>query len=349
MDNLAESKILKSGRTAPGIPGFVGSVLLACQRPCASASWLPLRSVACLAFLALQLSTAREANPQPKRAGQEIEVTHRARSLQPGEVVLLKARSHRPLTRLRAAAFEREFPFFEAGDDLDWTGLIGIDLDAKPGFYTVRLHGEDERGEPVTADYTLMVKSKRFPSRELTVDEKFVSPPAEALVRIKKESEEVQAIFSATTTRRYWNGSFRLPVPGPVISEFGKRSVYNGKPRSPHTGTDFRGATGTPIRAPNAGRVVLAAELYYTGNTVIIDHGLGLYSYFGHLSAFAVQDGEMVKTGDIVGKVGATGLVTGPHLHWSVRLALTRVDPMSLISLFETDRKPAGSPVTRKK
>lgn len=307
------------------------------------------RSRLIVAVLAIQLIPLSFVHPQRGGAGEPIKVTHQARSLQPGEVVLLKVTSLRSLSRLQAAAFGREFPAFSAGDDRDWIGLVGIDLDTKPGRYTVKLHGTDTSGEPVAADDTLAVISKKFPTRELTVDEKFVSPPEEALARIKKESEKVQAIFGTTTAQHYWDGPFRVPVPGPAISEFGKRSIYNGQSRSPHTGTDFRGATGTPIRAPNAGRVVLAAALYYSGNTIIIDHGLGLYSYFGHMSAFEVPEGAMVKTGDIVGKVGATGLVTGPHLHWSVRLVGTRVDPMSLLGVFEGNKRPSGSAVTRKK
>ena len=184
------------------------------------------------------------------------------------------------------------------------------------------------------AEDTLTVTAKTFPTRRLTVDEKFVNPPQQVLARIQEESARVRAIFDTVTPRRYWSGSFSLPVPGPVISAFGKRSVYNGQPRSPHSGTDFQGATGTPIRAPNAGKVVLASALYYSGNTVILDHGLGLYSYFGHMSAFSVKEGDQVKPGEVLGKVGATGVVTGPHLHWSVRLAGTRVDPLSLIRVL---------------
>ncbi len=340
---------MKSGRTAPNTKRYTSLLVLARQGHHISGVLLQFCVVACFAFFIVQLILAGGGNPQSERAGRELVVANQARSLQPGEVVLLKISSHRPLARLQASAFGREFPVFEAGDDLSWMGLVGIDLDTKPGRYSVRLHGEERTGKPVEADDMLAVAPKRFPTRELTVDEKFVSPPAEALARIKEESERVRGIFSTTTDQRYWNGPFRLPVPGPVISEFGKRSVYNGQSRSPHTGTDFRGAMGTPIRAPNAGRIVLAAALYYSGNTVIVDHGLGLYSYFGHLSAFDVHEGETVKTGDIVGKVGATGLVTGPHLHWSVRIAGARVDPMSLINLFETSQRPAVSPATRKK
>ena len=136
------------------------------------------------------------------------------------------------------------------------------------------------------------------------------------------------------TDERLWSGGFLRPVPGDSTSSFGRRSVFNGQPRSPHSGTDFRGAEGTRITAPNAGIVVLAADLYFSGNVVIIDHGWGLYSYFAHLSSIAVEDGIRVEQGDVVGDVGATGRVTGPHLHWTVRLNDARVDPLSLMQLF---------------
>jgi len=144
----------------------------------------------------------------------------------------------------------------------------------------------------------------------------------------------VNSIFGSTRREKLWNGPFRLPVPGEVISVFGKRSIYNGRPRSPHAGVDFRGAAGTPIHAPNTGVVVLAAGLYFSGNTVIIDHGMGLYSYLGHMSSIAVKEGDHVETGDVVGRVGSTGVATGPHLHWTVRLIRTRIDPLSVVDLL---------------
>lgn len=263
-----------------------------------------------------------------------MKVSHRARSLQPGEIVILEVENPQSIRQLRATAFGHDFPLFNETDGTRWTGLIGIDLETKPGRYGVKLSGTGSGGAPISAQDVLTVAAKSFPTRELTVDEKFVSPPLEVQARIRSEAERVRAIFDAVSSQRYWKGPFRIPVPGPPISGFGKRSVYNGQPRSPHAGTDFQGATGTPIAAPNAGRVVLAANLYYSGNTVIIDHGLGLYSYFGHMSAFSVREGDLVITGQVVGKVGATGLVTGPHLHWSVRLVGTRVDPLSLLSLL---------------
>jgi len=287
-----------------------------------------------IAFAFIGMAVALNGSGAAGINGAGITITVHTRSLQPGEVILIEAESAQPLRRLRAEAFGREFPVFSEGSELKWVGLVGIDLDTRPGRYVLKLTGEDANGNPVAGQEALVVTGKEFPTRQLTVDEKFVTPPSNVLVRIKEESDHVRAIFDTTTPQRYWQGAFVAPVPGAPISEFGKRSVYNGKPRSPHAGTDFRGAAGTPIRAPNAGRIVLASALYYSGNTVIIDHGFGLYSYFGHLSSFVSKEGDLVKTGDVVGKVGATGLVTGPHLHWSVRLAGSRVDPMSLLSVL---------------
>lgn len=263
-------------------------------------------------------------------------VEHRARSLRPGEVVMLTVVSRRPLREVSLGAFGRSFLCFEAGGPRKWVGLVGIDLDTAPGRYAVEVRGTDGDGQAVSAEHPLWVRSRKFETRSLTVDERFVSPPPEALARIQSESERVRAIFDAASPDRYWKGPFIRPVPGPPISSFGKRSVYNGQPRSSHSGTDFSGATGTPIEAPNTGKVVLAGNLYYSGNTVILDHGQGLYSYLGHMSEIAAQEGDVVAAGDVVGRVGATGRVTGPHLHWSVRLAGTRVDPLSLIAVLKT-------------
>jgi len=279
--------------------------------------------------LAIALLTWLSGQPPPS-----LKITRKARSLQPGEIVLVNAEASQPMAGLRAVAFGHEFPMFTNENGVNWTGLIGIDLDTKPGTYDLVLRGRDRTGAETESAEKIVVAAKSFPTRELTVDEKFVTPPAEVLARIKEESEKVRVVLETVTPQRYWRDEFTVPVAGPAISAFGKRSVYNGQRRSSHTGTDFRAATGTPVRAPNAGRVALAENLYYSGNTVIIDHGLGLFSYLGHLSSISAKPGAAVEAGQVVGKAGATGLVTGPHLHWAVRLAGTRVDPLSLLSLL---------------
>lgn len=266
--------------------------------------------------------------------GTELKISHDARSLQPGEVVLVTVESAQPMEDVEGVAFGRRFPFFAEPGNLVWRGLIGIDLRTKPGKYVIQV-GCKSGGNALSREYELRVVSKEFPIRRLTVDSKFVNPPKESLDRIARESKRVQSLFEKITPQKLWSGAFIAPVPGPPISAFGKRNIMNGQERSPHSGTDFKGATGTPIKAPNGGRVVLAADLYYSGNTVIIDHGFGLYSYFAHLSRFASKEGDEVTAGDIVGYVGATGRVTGPHLHWTVRLVKTRVDPLSLMAVAQ--------------
>ena len=136
----------------------------------------------------------------------------------------------------------------------------------------------------------------------------------------------------ARVSARKWTDAFVLPVDGKPTSNFGTRSYYNGQQRAPHAGVDFVGEPGTPIRAANHGEVVVAAPMYFTGNTVVVDYGDRLFSVFAHLSELHVKAGDTVEPTTIVGLVGATGRVTGPHLHWSVRLNGARVDPLSLVA-----------------
>ncbi len=263
----------------------------------------------------------------------DLSITRYARSLQPGEIVGLTVVSPRPLLSLEARVFERTFRGHPASSPLVWKVLIGVDLGTPPGSVDVVLAGKSESGHGFSQTDRLVIKDKTFPTRHLTVDSKYVDPPAEVLKRIREESQRIKRTFAAVTSSRHWDAPFIVPVPGSASSSFGKRSILNGQPRSPHSGTDFSGPTGTPVEAPNSGRVALVGDLYYSGNTVIVDHGLGLYSYFAHLSKAFVREGQMLEQGDILGEIGATGRVTGPHLHWAVRLNRTRVDPLSLIAV----------------
>jgi murein DD-endopeptidase MepM/ murein hydrolase activator NlpD len=285
-----------------------------------------LRSV-CLSVLVVD-SAAEARAPQPS----QIKITDDGRACQPGEVIRISVASAKPLKNIYARAFEKDFPFYASKTPLEWRGLIGIDLETKPDTYEVTLQASYSDGTSETVTRKLEVKDKIFPTRRLTVDEKFVNPPPETLDRIREESKRLNEIFARATPERQWSGPFMAPVPGPPNSSFGKRSILNGQPRSPHSGADFDVGAGTPVRAPNSGKIVLASDLYYSGNTIIIDHGMGLYSHFAHLSRFAVKEGAEIKKRQVAGYVGSTGRVTGPHLHWSVRLAGARVDPLSLIA-----------------
>jgi hypothetical protein len=263
-------------------------------------------------------------------AAPPIVVTAASRSTQPGELVVLTIATARPAGSLRVRAFGRELPPF-AEDPTTWRVLVGIDLAVQPGTYPVAIVAGAGPGADRTT-FQLVVKARRFPTRTLTVDEAFVNPPPDALERIQREARQLAGLWEASAPKRLWDGPFVRPVPDPANSAFGTRTILNGQARSPHSGADFKSASGTPVKAPNSGRVVLVASYYFTGDTVVIDHGLGLFSLFAHLSAIDVHDGDLVKAGDLVGAVGASGRVTGPHLHWAVRSSGARIDPLSLLS-----------------
>lgn len=267
----------------------------------------------------------------PAAAPAPLRVSAPAAVLQPGTVVLLTVSSDDPVPALRVRAFGRELAPFQI-DARTWQVLVGIDLAQKPGSYPVDI----DTGSPQTrVTYPLAVKPRRFPTRTLKVDPALVNPPPQEMARVTREAEQLDRLWAAPASAKRWNGPFVHPVPDPANSSFGTRSVYNGQPHSSHSGTDFLSPAGRPIKAPNAGRVVLAAPLYFSGGTVIIDHGLGMLSLFAHMSVIGVHEGDLVKTGDVIGDVGATGRVTGPHLHWAMRVGGARVDPLSLLAALD--------------
>ncbi len=267
-----------------------------------------------------------------------LTVTHRARALHPGEVVVVTVTADSALTAVRARDGNRTFPGvrlngpgIETSDT--WQVLLGLDLDTPLGSHTVRIDTESPTG-PATTTLQLDVAAKAFATRRLTVDPNFVNPPAEVMPRITEEAVALNALWATVTEPPDAPLRFTAPVPHAANSAFGTRSIFNGEPRSAHGGADFLSPAGTPIAAPAPGTVVLARDLYYTGGTVVIDHGLGLYSLFAHLSAIDAAVGAAVTSGTVVGKVGRTGRVTGAHLHWTVRLNGTRVDPLALVELL---------------
>jgi len=268
-----------------------------------------------------------------------IQIALHARSVQPGELVVIDLTLPEARGNVHVRAFDREVPVFSLSPTA-WRALVGIDLDRKPGTYHVTI----DAGQGLTGREPLVVQPKKFPTRRLTVDENFVNPPVSVEERIKKESALLASTWAHSAPERLWTAPFERPVPQAANSRFGTRSVYNGQPRSPHGGADFLSPAGTPIHSPNAGRVVVARDLYFTGNTVIIDHGQGLFSMLAHLSEVEVREGDRVEAGALVGKVGATGRVTGPHLHWAVRIDDARVDPLSLLQLLgQPTQSPPGA------
>jgi murein DD-endopeptidase MepM/ murein hydrolase activator NlpD len=257
----------------------------------------------------------------------------RSRALVPGELLDIRIRAATPLTSVVATLDERTLPAWRLPSG-DWRVLAGIDVDQPPGSLPLAVTATPADGAPLTHTATLDVGPGTFVERHLKVAPRYVEPPASQRARIQEERVRLQAIYGRVTPELH-PGAFVAPVRHRRSSPFGARSVFNGEPRAPHAGLDFASPAGAKIRAPAAGRVVLVDDLYFTGRTVVLDHGQGLYSILAHMQRTLVREGLEVARGAPLGLVGATGRATGPHLHWSVRLGGARVDPAALLELLE--------------
>lgn len=177
----------------------------------------------------------------------------------------------------------------------------------------------------------LHVNKGNYKKETLTVNPKKVNPPKKRLDRIYKEYMESKKIYETYTKKRYWTKPFIKPMNSKITSQYGNARLYNGSLKSFHSGTDFRAPIGTPIKSINDGVVVVAGDRYYSGNAIIVDHGEGIYSSYSHLSKIGVKVGQYVKQKEELGLSGATGRVTGPHLHFSIIFQSKKIDPLDFI------------------
>lgn len=249
-----------------------------------------------------------------------------------GQALQMSYAAEPDLTAVTVRWSGHDVPFARRGDR--WVVTVGVDLDSRPGDHAVDVTFAYEDGNKRTIREPVTVRAEQYPTTELQVEERYVELSPEDQARAEREAAETSAIYDTFTPERYWNEAFEVPVRGAKDGRnFGHRRVFNGQPRAPHSGADLRATAGTPILAANRGRVVLAKDLFFSGNAVYLDHGHGLYTTYLHLSRIDVAVGDMVEQGEQIGLAGATGRVTGPHLHWGVRLLDARVDPFSLIRL----------------
>ncbi len=211
-------------------------------------------------------------------------------------------------------------------DDNNWVALVGVPLSTKPGKHTVI---DQQTGQ----QYTFQVNSKKYKTQRINIKNKRkVNPNREDLQRIQRERPLIRAALASP-----WQPTATSPLPlmqpvqGRYSSPFGLRRFFNGQRRNPHTGLDIAAPQGTSIAAAADGKVVNAGDYFYTGNTIIIDHGLGIVTLYGHLNTIAIEEGQMVERGETIGTVGKTGRATGPHLHWSVVFNNTMIDPTLVI------------------
>jgi murein DD-endopeptidase MepM/ murein hydrolase activator NlpD len=263
-----------------------------------------------------------------------LQVSVHARQIAPGEPLRVVVHSSGALASLEGRFLEQAVYMMRqsASDDGEvWSGWTMIPLDQEATTTAVDLEGTSVAGARVIATHAVTVAHKDFPEERLTVSSKYVEPPAEVQKRLADERARVAEVYRTRRDAVLPGACFVRPVPGEPTSIFGTRRLFNDKPRSPHPGLDLRAATGTPVRAAGDGVVGIAEDLYYSGDTVILDHGGGLFTIYAHLSEIDVAVGDEVTAGTIIGKSGATGRVTGPHLHWGAKIGDRPFDPTALL------------------
>ncbi|MFT5805386.1 MAG: murein DD-endopeptidase MepM/ murein hydrolase activator NlpD [Candidatus Paceibacteria bacterium] len=246
-----------------------------------------------------------------------------------------------------AARFKDKPILLVVEDDVHYA-IVGLSLKTKPGEYYLHLELTIESAAdaelisetvppiavpstpsptPAVARLSFDVADKTYPVQRLTIpNDRKVNPYAQDMTRIRQERQDMDVAFAHFQDEAV-QVDFSLPTAGRASSSFGSRRILNDQPRSPHSGMDIAAVTGTPILSPSAGMVVAQGDYFFNGNTVLVDHGQGLVTMYCHLSEISVQVGDELDQGMLIGKVGQTGRVTGPHLHWSVSLNNARVDP----------------------
>lgn len=222
--------------------------------------------------------------------------------------------------------------YFYADGNGSFTALVGADVEAKPTLSKFALKVVRRSGQERQTELPVKVKAKTFRTESFSVAPSFDDMTAETLEEIGREQAAFKRAFASSAAERLWEVPFVRPVPHEAsASSFGSRRIINGMARAPHAGTDLSAPAGAEVAAANHGRVVLAGNFFFAGGSVVLDHGGGLFTMYFHLSEFKVEEGAMIKKGDVIGLSGATGRVTGPHLHWGARLANARIEPFELL------------------
>ena len=253
--------------------------------------------------------------------------------LQSGSPVLFTIQLEQSAGAVQGTWLKHATVFNKSRNGNTWYALAGIDVEQAPGTYPLELTVTTADGRQLHASQEIAVLPAQYKTTTLHVQEKYVQPDAATLQQIAADKAVKDAAFAHQITQPLWSGSFRSPVPFAATDSFGTRRMFNGELASIHRGTDFHARSGTPVLAANDGEVMIAHGMFYEGNLVVIDHGDQFSTLYMHLSRIEVKVGERVKKGQRLGLSGATGRVTGPHLHLAARWQGEYVDPVLLLKL----------------
>jgi len=266
-------------------------------------------------------------------AGNHFCVESLPRMVKQGEVCLISVLGPASLKSIYVEFQGVRFPLAFSEQNGTYEGLIGIDMDTLPSTYEVKIITKDGDSDIHLGNLSLKVEEVDFGIQKLSLPSSMVDLDREALERVNREERLLNSLFRAFREERLWRGAFICPVEGELSGAFGLSRIINGQRRSRHKGVDLRAKEGTPVLACNSGIVVLVKPLFFSGKSVIVDHGWGFYSMYFHLSEVLVKEGNRVDKGAILGRVGSTGRSTGPHLHWGIRMNGARVDPLTLLKI----------------
>jgi murein DD-endopeptidase MepM/ murein hydrolase activator NlpD len=250
-----------------------------------------------------------------------------------GDVCLVRASGPASLKSIHGEFQGERFSIAFNDQTGTYDGLVGIDMSTSPATFEIKVIATDADSRVYSSTLSLTVEKVDFGVQALSLPPSMVDLDPKTLERVNQETRKLEALFQTSRDERLWEGVFIRPVEGEISTGFGLTRVINGKRRSQHTGVDLRAQEGAPVLACNRGVVVLVDELFFSGKSVILDHGGGLYSMYFHLSEALVKEGNLVHAGAILGRVGSTGRSTGPHLHWGIRINKARVDPLSLLRI----------------
>ncbi len=250
-----------------------------------------------------------------------------------GAPVVFQYQSPTPLKAVEGSFLgKRVFFRFDQASNA-WYGFAGIDYDTKPGNHDLGLTTVATNGQKSSFAQLIPIAKGYYRTSTISVAKKYVDPDPADAARIMKERELKNEVLNRITEKQLWTSSFVAPASLGTTSEFGSQRTYNGKRQSVHQGLDYGAGVGTQIRAINSGKVILARDLYFEGNCVVIDHGQGLLSLYFHLSQFKVKEGDTLTKGQLIALSGGTGRVTGPHLHLAVRWQGSYVNPATLLGM----------------
>jgi len=248
-----------------------------------------------------------------------------------GEVLWIEVPVNNPQGTVSGILLKRNIPFFPV-TDTRVAAVVGIDMQDPPGLQELRIKVQTST-QTEYLSYSILILKEDYAVQHLTLPKNKVDLDSKTLKRVRLEQKEMSTAFRHIGTQPLWDSAFLEPVKGTVTGRFGSRRVINGQPRRPHSGEDIAAPQGTPVYAINTGTVVATMDHFFSGKGVVIDHGIGLFSMYFHLSEIDVQPGQALNKGEVLGKVGATGRATGPHLHWGIRLNGARVNPYALTAL----------------